>query len=189
MLHTPVHWYLYGMAFMFICEVQAWWTHIYKWFLLAQSPMVGFLDCWRYYWIYLLVCGTQMIVPVSKLNNHISEYCRVLSNIWGYQAWKVWQHNHLIYFKSCSKASSPSFFADSTPCTWFLVEWEAVPVSILHGEFLWLTNRIWWLWGTMPKLQTGNTECVSKYSSECWCDWGWWYLEKCSRRPSLTYSR
>jgi len=120
MLHIPVHCYPYGTVFNFIGEVKAGCTNIHRLFLLPQSPLVGFVDCWCNRCSYMIFRGDPMMVGISKLNDRIYQYWRVLGNIWAYRARKVWQNHLVICFKSCSKASSPSLFGDRTPGTLFM---------------------------------------------------------------------
>jgi len=120
MLHIPVHCYRYVTVFIFIGEVKAARTHIHKLFLLPQSLLVGFLNCWWDHCIYVIFHGNPMMIGISKLNAQIYQYWRVLGNVWAYRAWKVWQNHHVICFKSCSKASSPSVIGDWTPYRLFM---------------------------------------------------------------------
>jgi hypothetical protein len=88
-------------------------------FLLPQGPLVAFLECWCYHCIYVIFRGNPMMVGISQLNNCIYQYWTVLGNIWAYWAWNVLQNHRVIFFKSWSKASSPSHFGDQTPGTLF----------------------------------------------------------------------
>jgi len=117
MAHIPVQCYLYGMVSIFIGEVKAGWTHIHKLFLFPRSLLVGIFNCWCHHCIYLIICGNPMMIGVSKLNDCIYQYWRVLGNIWAYRVWKVWQNHLVICFKSYSKASRPNLFGDGTPGT------------------------------------------------------------------------